>query len=218
LSPNVASLLIVQHTYTQDKDKIYFNLLSLHDSSYAISCLHKCCSQISLTLWANLPWACDLNHLNICEFNSWLQVTFSYDATMIWCFTKNDLLVAWLVIQNSQVLLHLSLDPSALCHRLPFIYAWYLEAQPILFLHLILPPWIKLCFPPTIIAHSKSINHFITKQIQFNFAKTIDHLTFSSRTFSCYVHDIGASLNNETIDMHMTMSLSTFALCLVFSS
>jgi hypothetical protein len=88
------------------------------------------------SLWANTPWACDLNHFNTCEFNPWLQITFTNDLILntIW------LLIAWLVprLKASTLFFTLAMVPWSSSHRLPFTSALSLEALPC-YLHLIMP-------------------------------------------------------------------------------
>ena len=90
-----ASPLIVR-LYSRSREYNYFNHLSLQ-------CLHMpfllniSSWGVAITfvssLWAISPWACDLNHFNTYEFNSWHQVTSTNDLILntIW------FLIAWLV-------------------------------------------------------------------------------------------------------------------------
>jgi hypothetical protein len=112
------------YLYLRSREYNHFNHLSLQ-------CLHMpfllnitswgVAINFISSLWANISWACDLNHFNTFEFNLWLQVTFTNDLILntIW------LLIAWLVpwLNASIVFFTLAMVPRSSSHRLPFTSA-----------------------------------------------------------------------------------------------
>jgi hypothetical protein len=112
------------YLYSRSREYNHFNHLSLQ-------CLHMLfllniaswgvAINFVSSLWPNIPWACDLNHFNTCEFNLWLQVTFTNDLILktIW------LLIAWLVprLNASTLFFTLAMVPQSSSHRLPFTSA-----------------------------------------------------------------------------------------------